>query len=300
MKRKVVQQGPATLMISLPSKWVKENSITKGDELDVTEERGRLVLTLDSANTEPTKKEIDAQSELFNEYFVNYVYQKGYDEILIRYSDASVPTLVEKRAKQLLGFEIVEKTKNIILLKMLVNVDQQEFETVLKKLFQITLVMGDKISEALVQKNSALLEEVKIDEKENNKYSDLCVRILYKNRYKYPENGFALYSLLRELEQIGDHYKYIAESFSASPTQKTALQKLYSEIHAFFRLYYELYYSYDAEKAQRFFQRKNELLQESRQQLTAATKEEALVLSHFTALVQSIFNLKGVMFLQHI
>ena len=141
MKRKVVQQGPATLMISLPSKWVKENSITKGDELDVTEERGRLVLTLDSAKTEPAKKEIDAASEIFNEYFVNYVYQKGYDEILIRYNDASVPTVVEKRAKQLLGFEIVEKTKNSILLKMLVNVDQQEFETVLKKLFQITLVM---------------------------------------------------------------------------------------------------------------------------------------------------------------
>ena len=287
-------------MISLPSKWVKENSVTKGDELDVTEERGRLVLTLDSAKTEPAKKEIDAESELFNEYFVNYVYQKGYDEILIRYNDASVPVLVEKRAKQLLGFEIVEKTKNTILLKMLVNVDQQEFETVLKKLFQITLVMGDKISEALVQKNSALLEEVKIDEKENNKYSDLCVRILYKNRYKYPENGFALYSLLRELEQIGDYYKYIAMNFSVSSLPKNELQKLYSEIHAFFRMYYELYYSYDAEKAQRFFQRKNELLQESRQQLTAATKEEALVLSHFTALVQSIFNLKGVMFLQHI
>ncbi len=300
MKRKVVQQGPATLMISLPSKWVKENSINKGDEIELTEERGRLVLTLDSVNTEPAKKEIDAESGIFNEYFVNYVYQKGYDEILIRYTDPSIPALVEKRAKQLLGFEIIEKTKNTILLKMLVNVDQQEFETVLKKLFQITLVMGDKISEALAQKNSSLLEEVNQDEKENNKYSDLCVRILYKNKYKYPENGFALYSLLRELEQIGDHYKYIAEGFSASSAQNVELQKLYSEIHAFFRMYYGLYYSYDPQNAQRFFQRKNELLQECKEQLTAATREEAIVLSHLTALVQSIFNLKGVMFLQKI
>lgn len=300
MKRKVVQQGPATLMISLPSKWVKENAITKGDEIDVTEERGRLVLTLDSITKEPAKKELDAQAEIFNEYFVNYVYQKGYDEILIRYNDPCVPALVEKRAKQLLGFEIVEKTKNTILLKMLVTVDQQEFEIVLKKLFQITLVMGDKITEALVQRNNTLLNEVKVDEKENNKYSDLCVRILYKNRYKYPENGFALYSLLRELEQIGDHYKYIAESFSLSSVPNAALQTLYSHIHAFFRMYYELYYSYDAQKAQRFFQRKNELLENSLQQLATATREDAIILSHLRALVQSIFDLKGVMFLQKI
>ncbi len=300
MKRKVVQQGPATLMISLPSKWVKENAITRGDEIDVTQERGRLVLTLDSLTREPAKKELDAQAGIFNEYFVNYVYQKGYDEILVRYNDPTVPALVEKRAKQLLGFEVVEKTKNTILLKMLVTVDQQEFETVLKKLFQITLVMGDKITEALTQKNTSLLEEVKLDEKENNKYSDLCVRILYKNRYKYPENGFALYSLLRELEQIGDHYKYIAESFSSSSAPNAALQTLYAEIHAFFRMYYELYYSYDAQKAQRFFQRKNELLDTSLQQLATATREDAIILSHLRALVQSIFDLKGVMFLQKI
>ncbi len=300
MKRKVVQQGPATLMISLPSKWVKENAINRGDEIDVTEERGRLVLTLDSVTNGPAKKELDAQAGIFNEYFVNYVYQKGYDEILIRYNDPTIPALVEKRTKQLLGFEIVEKTKNAILLKMLVTVDQQEFETVLKKLFQITLVMGDKITEALVQRNNALLNEVKLDEKENNKYSDLCVRILYKNRYKYPENGFTLYSLLRELEQIGDHYKYIAESFSSSSAPNAALQSLYSEIHAFFRMYYELYYSYDAQKAQRFFQLKNDLSEACKKQLACATKEESLVLSYLASLIQKIFDIKGVMFLQQI
>ena len=33
MQRKVIQQGPSTLMVSLPSKWVKENNIKKGEEL---------------------------------------------------------------------------------------------------------------------------------------------------------------------------------------------------------------------------------------------------------------------------
>ena len=35
MKRKVVKQGKSTLMISLPSKWVKDNNINRGDEIDL-------------------------------------------------------------------------------------------------------------------------------------------------------------------------------------------------------------------------------------------------------------------------
>ena len=301
MMRKVVQQGPATLMISLPSKWVKENNVEKGAELEVIEEKGKLTLTVQNSTPQRMTKDIHANDiGILNEYFVNYFYQKGYDEVTLRYDDPKFTDIIEKRTKQMIGFEVVEKGKNFTTLKMLMNIDQQEFATVLKKLFQITLVMGDKIIEALDKNNVMLLDEVQQDEKENNKYCDLCVRILYKNRYKYPENGFALYSLLRELEQIGDYYKQLAEGFSAISSRQTALPLLYSHIHAFFRMYYELYYSYDAQKAQRFFQLKTELLASCKNEIGNATKEEAFVLSHLRALVQSIFNLKGVMFLQHI
>lgn len=298
MKRKVVQQGPATLMISLPSKWVKENSIKRGDEIEVIEEKGKLTLALEAAQTKNTK-EIDAKSiRILNEYFVNYLYQKGYDEVTFRYDDPQLAEIIKKRAKQLIGLEVVEQGKNFTKLKMLMATDQEEFDTVLKKLFYITLVMGDKITEALVQKNKALLEEVKEDEKENNKYCDLCMRILYKNRYKYPENGFALYSLLRELEQVGDIYKNLAHAFVDAQTKP--LQEVYTRTHAFFRVYYELYYAYDEQKAQRFFQLKTDLLEECKKLLTDATKEELLVLFPLASLIQKIFDLKGVMFLQQI
>ena len=35
MKRKVVQQGPSTLMVSLPAKWAKRLGIKKGDEINI-------------------------------------------------------------------------------------------------------------------------------------------------------------------------------------------------------------------------------------------------------------------------
>ena len=43
MIRKVIQQGPGTLMVSLPSKWVKKNGIEKGQDINVMMKGNMLV-----------------------------------------------------------------------------------------------------------------------------------------------------------------------------------------------------------------------------------------------------------------
>lgn len=305
MKRKVVQQGPATLMISLPSKWVKENNVSKGDELDLAEEKGKIILTVDAPSTNTLSKEhAVVDFGVFNEYFVNYFYQKGYDEVLIRCKDPEVALLVEKRARELMGFEVVEKGKNFVRVKSLMKIDQQEFDTVFKKLFQITLVMGDKITEASEQKSDEkkkeILAEVVFDEKENNKYCDLCMRILFKNKYQYPDDGFSYFALLRELEQIGDLYKYLAQAILSSEQISSDFISLYKNVHAYFRLYYDLFYRYDVEKAQRFFSEKDLLLRLSAEQITHATKEQTILLSYLLILTRKIFDLKGPLFLMKV
>ncbi|MBI5072621.1 phosphate uptake regulator PhoU [Candidatus Woesearchaeota archaeon] len=305
MKRKVVQQGPATLMVSLPSKWVKENNVSKGDELDLAEEKGKIILTIDAPSSDSVSKEhAVVDFGVFNEYFVNYFYQKGYDEVMIRCKDPAVAALVEKRARELMGFEVVEKGKNFVRVKSLMKIDQQEFDTVLKKLFQITLVMGDKVTDALNQasdeKKKELLAEVVLDEKENNKYCDLCIRILFKNKYQYPDEGFAYFALLRQLEQVGDLYKYIARELSTSGLLNSDFISLYKRVHAYFRLYYDLFYLYDAEKAQLFFAEKDTLVKLCSEQMKNATKEQAIQLSYILTLTREIFDLKGPLFLMKV
>jgi len=265
-------------MVSLPTKWVKENNIQKGDDIDVSEENGRLVLTIHAASI-PLRKELSQDTfGILNAYFVNYCYQKGYDEVLIR-SDALDE--IEKRIKDLIGYEIIEKKEKSILIKAVAQINEQEFDTMLKKLFHITLVIGDLILEDK-------FKEAQEMEKENNKYCDLCIRILFKNKYKYPDNGFALFALLRELEQIGDLYKLVAGEFDSS------LKEIFESVHLYFRLYYGLYYSYDAVKAQKFFAEKERLLR------LLAAKEKTIAVVYLTSLVYAVFNLKGLLFLQKI
>lgn len=290
-------------MISLPSKCVKEHNIKRGDEVEIIEEHGKLIITLDPAQDDRNKgilkKEFDSTDfGFFNEYFVNYFYQKGYDEITLHYTDPAVKAQVEKRVKELIGFELVDEKPHSLTLRMLMKIDQQEFETVLKKLFQVTLVMGDELTLALDKKDFASLRDIAKYEKENNRYSDLCIRVLYKNRYKYPDNGFALFALLRELEQVGDLYKNIAESFSAK--NRREIISLFKEVHQFFRAYYELYYSFETKNISDFFTKKQTLLKHCRTLAARSSKEETVVLSYLTALVHAIFNMKGPLFLTKI
>ena len=55
MKRKIVKQGAATLMISLPSKWCKKFGLKKGDEVDIETANDSLLVS---------PKEIKVKSEV--------------------------------------------------------------------------------------------------------------------------------------------------------------------------------------------------------------------------------------------
>ena len=45
MKRKVIQLAGKTSVISLPSKWVQQQGIKKGDELEIKEEGSKIIVS---------------------------------------------------------------------------------------------------------------------------------------------------------------------------------------------------------------------------------------------------------------
>ena len=62
MKRKLVRQGSSTLMISLPSKWVKSNNLDKGSEIDIDEKENVLEISVERKE----KKSRDKDEEIRN------------------------------------------------------------------------------------------------------------------------------------------------------------------------------------------------------------------------------------------
>src|SRR3989344_1396001 len=88
IKRKIVQHGPSTLIISLPSNWVKQNGIKKGDELDVKEEGKTLIVSVDTVATNYSLTEdISGLKPFLVTRFLGRAYQKGYDKIYLTHNN---------------------------------------------------------------------------------------------------------------------------------------------------------------------------------------------------------------------
>ena len=92
MKRKVNKVGQNTLTVSLPNKWIKENKIEKGDELDVNVEAD--VISFSKSEREKGEKEvrinIDNYSYLSLARYIYLLYRTDYDKIILTYSKPEI------------------------------------------------------------------------------------------------------------------------------------------------------------------------------------------------------------------
>src|SRR3989344_7941313 len=118
MKRKVALIGPSTLMLSLPSKFVKKFGIKKGDELDVDENGNSLVIKLGENRKNEIKELNLANYEVMIKRMIGGLYKRGYNEAKIFFNNPKQLEVIYKTINEnLTGFEIINQTSNFIVVK---------------------------------------------------------------------------------------------------------------------------------------------------------------------------------------
>ena len=86
MERKVMKQGPSTLVVSLPSKWTKKYNVKKGSSIFL-KEHGSTISISKHAEKGETKITVDASGTLpMTHRITGALYKAGYDEINMKYS----------------------------------------------------------------------------------------------------------------------------------------------------------------------------------------------------------------------
>ena len=78
MKRSLILMGGKTYVISLPADWIKKHGLKKGQELEVNEDIGKVIIT--AGGLKPKDRAI--AMEYSGEKLVK-AYQLGYDEIKV-------------------------------------------------------------------------------------------------------------------------------------------------------------------------------------------------------------------------
>ncbi|MFC1697957.1 PhoU domain-containing protein [Nanoarchaeota archaeon] len=296
MIRKVSKIGPSTLMVSLPTKWVKANNVKKGDELDLIEDGKRITINLGHQNGDLKTKTVETHNIVKSlKRVAGALYKSGYDQITFVYNTPEELKIIQKTmGRSFIGFEIIGETKNSITIKRLSRIDNDDFEIVLKRCFFSLIQMAENCIEALENQNPDDLQKVVLSDDSINKYCDFCRRILNKNQFSGTKKEPPLYVIVEQLEKIGDKYRDIANiAIKNNIKISKDFKQLFNQITNYLRDYSSLYNKFDYKKLEKFIKDKKELKNKFAKLSTIISKEENILFLYLNTIFEILFDLQG-------
>jgi len=295
IKRKVILHGPSTLTVSLPSKWVKNNNIKKGDELNMADEGDVLTVYPGEEHLLTKKTRVDFSDTNWGAIhsIMSMLHKTGYDEIEIIFKNPETVKIVQERINSMLmGYEIIEQKDNICTVKAVSGDHPSELNVLIRRTFLVSLSLAKNSLEEIKKGRKENLKELLILEKTNNKLTNYCQRLLNKKPYK-DEKTIYSYLIVWLLESICDDYRDIINIILCPPTYKIspAVQDIYSQINDLFEDYYCFFYNYSDKELLKMRQKIKSLRQKLLE--TKFSSGEKPLYPHLFSIINRIFDCLG-------
>jgi phosphate uptake regulator len=228
--RKLQKVGYSTLSVSLPSKWVKEKNLKRGDTVFLAREKDGALRVLSSELVKPKEDteeyvcnaDLCTDPKMLERVIVgNYILGREVFS-LISSERISSEHIEEVRGimRKLIGLGIVEETQDRITLQCSVDPRKFHLDMLLRRLSIISLTIVKEAVQALANSNKSLAEDAINREDEADMMCLLAMRLLIsaqRKREVAEEIGLIdplhiLYFglMLRYLELIADYAEEIA------------------------------------------------------------------------------------------
>lgn len=298
MKRRVARIGPSTLMVSLPSKWVKQHKIAKGQELDVQEVGNNLLISSTNASphTQSVKVDLSGMTVSMAWQYITAIYQAGVEEIVIYYTNEKIKddsgkeihplSLVQSIADYCIGMEIVKQTTNCCVVREISTTKPNEFETTLRRMFFMIMTTMDDLMNGIKSKNKDALKNIYMyNDTRVNKFYYYGMRILSKTKEYHP----AHYILITHLEEIGDALKYLALQ-EAEHTASPAMEKMMETIKIAFSFVARIQQQPSKEVVAEYNKKRKDLREELRKSKTTTEEGYSItkMVNHMSGMMSAL------------
>lgn len=279
MKRKIIKQGHNTLTMTLPSEWVKKLNINPGDEVDVYENSGSLIINGKQngqdkcATIDITKLSIPMLWRFFQS-----AYREGYNEIKLVYDDskkvyegaynyyasqfeytrmnedpAKKPALnmIQELVDRFIGIAVIDHGKGYCTIREMGELTSKEFDNSLRRIFLLILELFDEVI-SLIKNNEVgninVCKKIHTMDINIDRFIDYCCRINSKiNDSSFHKNKPIIFSTLFLLELLGDEFKYIGNHLSKSKKKVDEISDFAEIVKQHFEMYYNLFYKFNRE-----------------------------------------------------
>lgn len=284
MKRKIIKQGHSTLTITLPNKWAKDLKLNAGDEVDIFESDGTIIVN-GKQKSQPKTTTIDITGlrvPMIWRFFQS-AYREGYDEIKVVFDpnqkvcegaydyyashfeyarmgekNPKIPTteMLQGLINRFIGVAIIDQRDNYCIVKEMGELTSKEFNNSLERIFILILELFDKIISIIKENDIGDISVCKvIHQMDTNidRFIDYCCRINNRiNDSNFQKNKPVMFSTLFILELLGDEFKYLARHLAASKKRVVEILPFAQRVRDHFELYHQLFYKFDRKKAVEF------------------------------------------------
>jgi antitoxin component of MazEF toxin-antitoxin module len=289
MKRKLVKQGAATLMVSLPCEWAKKLGLEKGDEVNLEEQDHELVISKSEIKSKrQTKINLSNHTESSIRTAIVNAYRSGYDVIEVVFQDEKKYNIIVKVLKtHLLGFEVTRKEKDYCLIENITEPSEEKFELLTKKiLYNISLLM-ENTEERLTGKGE--FKDYESIVLTIHQYDNFCRRVLSKkNLFGAQSNLF--WSYLNLLIHGQRELYHLNRFLDKNPKLKFTSFAFYAETKRVFELLKEGYLHQDLKKLEQLHELEKKIIYtELYPLLEKKSGKEEIVLFHLAFAIKNFY-----------
>jgi len=284
MKRKIIKQGHNTLTITLPSEWVKKLNLKAGDEIDLNQDSGALIINgKQNSEFKQTEINIAGLSIPMLWRFFQSAYREGYDEIKLIYdvnkknyqnaydfyaTQFEYTSMGEKPRKKraldmiqglvdrFVGMEIIDHGEGYCVIREMGDVTSKQFDSSLRRIFLLLEDLFDKTI-SLIEQNKVgdmgICKAIHTMDTNIDRFIDYCCRINNKiHDSSFVRNKQIIFSTLFLLELLGDEFKYIGRHLAKSKENVDEVLSFAEKIREHFEMYYHLFYKFDIDGVIKF------------------------------------------------
>ena len=298
MKRRVVKHGSATLTISLPIKWVKKYGIKPGDELEINEEKGNLLISTsrDVSQVHTALLNIDRYGPIGLQA-LGSLYRSGCDVIRISFKESHTVSEIEEFLFQLPGFEIMHQDETTCTLKEVsVPTHTEDMEDIIKRTFLVLISIAKDVEEHIAPiQNKQALQSLSKRDATINKFCNFCRRILNKKGISRIKDAPMIYYILESLENLGDSYKHFCtllveqDLLITNPKIISTIKETNKLVENFFYLYFK----FSDESARTFQETARSNLTKIAEFHTIKNLQDLIILDSFARITSQLIQMVG-------
>lgn len=266
MRRKLVKQGPQSLVVTLPTRWITENNLRKGREVIITESENKLIIaaTEEQKLRPPYVLNITDCAHYYIIRTITMAYRLGYDEMQIHNEkrvvthlrkNKPVPTkkFMRELTRRFIGMEIVSENEEKVIIKCFTAVTPEEAKNVQRRIFLLLKEFMEKIS-----------SQKKYDPEEEHdrvaKFINYYFRILHTTTTMSNQEKMLLYSLFSVQDKIADVLRHCSILLAKIKKPEEKTRELLKEIFDFYNELYVFFYDPAKEEKRKIVQKRYALV----------------------------------------